>query len=121
MLNFFWLNNNLLERNGDFFVIRILCEINAHSLHTVSGKDRDEAWVLLFQLVSNELERFPHGVFDHFLFGFFGFFKPFVKVLKQLGHEILALILHLLLGSCNSIFLDIDRGNKKIDHVAEIN
>ena len=98
----------VLERDGNLLVFRVFGKINAHALNSVVGQDGDEAWVFLFHLISDELERLPHGVLNHFLLSFFGFFKTIVKILKYLGHKCLARILHLLSHSLDSILLDVD-------------
>lgn len=98
----------------------MFCKVNTHSFDTVSRENGDEAGVISFHLIGDELEGLAHGVFDHFLFGFFGFFETFVKVLEKLGHESLARTFHVLSFSYDSVLFNVDSGHEKIDHVAEV-
>jgi hypothetical protein len=71
-------------------------------------------------LVSYELERLSHSVLDHFFFGLFGLFEPFVQVLKYLSHKCLARILHSLSRPLNPVLFDVYCRHQKIYNVTKL-
>lgn len=95
-------------------------EVNAHTLESVCGQQRDQRRILFFELVSDVLEGFPHRIFDHFFFGLFHFFESSIEVIKHLTHKGRALAFKLLPDSRNPLFIQGDRVDKELYHVTKL-
>ena len=93
-------------------------EINAHALESVSGEERDQAWVLFFELISDVFEGLPHSVFDHLFFGLFDFFESFVEVIKDLNQKWWPSLFQFLFDFGDTLFVKVDAINKELDHVS---
>lgn len=85
----------------------MLSEVYAHSFEAVSGQKRDQAWILLLQLVCYILERFPHCVLYHLFLCLFHLLESPVQVVVHLSKERGSLLIDLLSDGSHSIFIEI--------------
>lgn len=74
----------------------MLLKVDTHSFESISGQERNQTWVLFFQLVCNVFERLPHSILDHLFLSLLDLLESLVEISKDLAQEGRTGLLYLL-------------------------